>query len=73
MSQRQDSLKIQLARFPSTPQPEETMELKDEVLSSVGAQDIVTSGYQVSSDLYDVEIYRKNHQKDVDAVIRLGF
>ena len=37
------------------------MEMKDEVRSSVGAQDMDTSGYQVS-DLDDVEFYWENDQ-----------
>ena len=39
------------------------------MLSSVGAQDMDTSGYQVS-DLDDVEFYWENDQLDVDAVFR---
>ena len=43
----------------------------DEVLSSVGTQDMDTSRYQVSSaDLDDVEFYWENGQLDVDAVFR---
>ena len=45
------------------------MEMRDEVLSSVRAQYMDTSGYQVS-DLDDVEFYWKNDQLDVDAVFR---
>ena len=37
------------------------MEMKDEVLSSVGAQDLDTMGYQVS-DLDDVEFYWEEKQ-----------
>ena len=48
------------------------MELRDEVLSSVGAQDIDTSGYQVSADMDDVEFYWENDQLDVDADFRPG-
>ena len=44
--------------------------MRDEVLSSVGAQDIDTSGYEVSADLDDVEFYWENDQLDVDAVFR---
>ena len=47
------------------------MEVRDEVLSCVGAQDMDTSVYQVS-DLDDVEFYWENDQKDVDAVFRPG-
>ena len=47
--------------------------MRDEVLSSVGAQEgLVTSGYQVSADL-DVDFYWGNDQLDVDAVFRPGF
>ena len=47
------------------------MEMRDEVLASVGAQDIYKSGYQLS-DLDDVEFYWENDQQDADAVFRLG-
>ena len=48
--------------------------MRDEVLSSVGAQEgLDTSGYQVSSaDLDDVEFFWGNDQLDVDAVFRPG-
>ena len=42
------------------------MEIRDEVLSSVGAQDKNRSVYQVS-DLDDVEFYWENDQLDVHA------
>ena len=45
--------------------------MRDEVLSCVGAQDMVTSGYQLS-DLYDVEFYWQIDQLDGDAVFRQG-
>ena len=45
--------------------------MKDEVLSSVGAQDLDTSGYQVS-DLEDIEFNWENDQLDLDAVFRPG-
>ena len=48
------------------------MEMNDEVLLSVGAQAIDTSGYQVSADLDDAEFYWENDQLDVDAVFRSG-
>ena len=54
LSQRQDFLNNHLARDPITPNQEGTMEMRDEVLSSVGAQDLDTSSYQVS-DLEDIE------------------
>ena len=43
------------------------MEMRDEVLSSVGAQDLDTSSYQVS-DLEDLESYWEN--SELDAVFR---
>ena len=47
--------------------------MRDEILSSVGAQEVLdTSGYQVSADLDNVEFYWKNDQLDVDIVFRLG-
>ena len=54
LSQRQDFLNIHLPRVQITQNQEGTMEMKDEVLSSAGAQDLDTSSYQVS-DLEDIE------------------
>ena len=48
LSQRQDFLNNHLARVPITTNQEGTMEMSEEVLSSVGAQDLDTSSYQVS-------------------------
>ena len=47
------------------------MEMRDEVLSSVGAQDLETSSYQVS-DLEDIEINWEKSQLDMDTVFRPG-
>ena len=47
------------------------MEMRDEVLSSVGGQDLHTSSYQVS-DLEDIELNWENSQLDMDAVFRPG-
>ena len=47
------------------------MEMRDEVLSSVGAQDLDTSSYQVS-DLEDIEFNWVNSHLDMDAVFRPG-
>ena len=47
------------------------MEMRDEVLSSVGAQDLDTSSYQVS-DLEDIEFNWENSQLDMDLVFRPG-
>ena len=45
------------------------MEMRDEVLSSVGAQDLDTSSYQVS-DLEDIEFSWENDQLVLDVVFR---
>ena len=73
LSQRQQFLNNHLARVPVTPNQQGTHEMRDEVLSSVGAQEgLDTSGYQVSADLDDVEFYWEYDQLDVDAVFRPG-
>ena len=61
MSQRQQFLNNHLAQIPVTSNHQGTHEMRDEVLSSVGAQECLdTSGYQVSSaDLDDVEFIGK--------------
>ena len=71
LSQWQGILNFYLARVENTANQEGTMEMRDEVISSVGAQDMDTSGYQVS-DLDDVKFYWKIDQLDVDAVFKLG-
>ena len=69
MYQRQEFLNNHLVRVPDIPNQQGTHEMNDKVLSSVGTQDMDTSGYQVS-DLDDVEFYCENDQLDVDAVFR---
>ena len=54
LSQRQDFLNNHLAPVPFTPNQEGTMEMREEILSGVGAQNLDTSSYQVS-DLEDIE------------------
>ena len=71
LSQRQDFLDNHLPRLPLTENQEGTMEVRDEVLSSVGAQDLDTSSYQVS-DLEDIEFNWEYSQMDIDAVFRPG-
>ena len=71
LSQRQDFLNNHLARVPITPKQEGSMEMRDEVLSSEGAQDLDTSSYQVS-DLEDIEFNWENSQLDFDAGFRPG-
>ena len=69
LSQRQDFLNNPLARVPITPNQQKTMEMRDEVLSSVGTQDLDTSSYQVS-DLEHIEFNWEN--SELDAVFRPG-
>ena len=71
LSQRQDFLNNQLARVPITPNQAGTMEMRDEVIPSVGAQDLDTSSYQVS-DLEHIEFNWEDSQLDMDAVFRPG-
>ena len=71
LAQRQDFLNNHLERVPITPNQEGTMEMRDEVLSSVGAQDLDTSSYQVS-DLEDIEFNWENSQLNMDSVFRPG-
>ena len=69
LSQRQDFLNNHLARVPNTSNQEARMEMRDEVLSSVGAQDLDTSSYHVS-DLEDIEFNSEDSQ--LDSVFRPG-
>ena len=64
LSQRQDSLDDYLPRLPIIHNYEETIEMRHEVLSSVGAQGLDSSSYQVS-DLEDIEFNRENSQLDI--------
>ena len=57
--------------MPITTNQEGTMEMRNEVLSSVGAQDLDTSSYLVS-DLEDIEFNWENSQLDMDTVFRPG-
>ena len=71
LSQRQDFLNNHLAQVPITPNKHRAFEMREEVLSSVGAQDMDTGSYQVS-DLDDIEFNWENSQLDMDAVFRPG-
>ena len=71
LSQRQDFLDNHLSRVPITPNQEGTMEMRDDVLSSVVAQDLDTSSYQVS-DLEDIEFNWEKSQLKMDTVLRPG-
>ena len=69
LSRRKNFLDNHLSRVPITPNQEGTMEMRDEVLSSVGAQDLDTSSYIVP-DLADITFNWENSQLDMDAVFR---
>ena len=71
LSRRREFLNNHLARVPVTPNQQGTHKMRDEVLSNVGAQDMDTSGYQVS-DLGHVEFYCENDWMDVYAIFRPG-
>ena len=71
LSQRQDLLHSHLAQVPITPNQQGPFEMREEVLSSVGAQDFDTSSDQVS-DLEDIEFNWEISQLDMDAVFRPG-
>ena len=71
LSQRQEFLDNHLPRVPITPNQQGTYETREEVLSSVGAQDTDTSGYELS-DLEDIEFSWKDPAVDVDSVYRPG-
>ena len=73
LSQKQQLLNNHLAQVPVTPNQQGTQEMRDEVLSSVGAQEgLDTSGYQVSADQDDVEFYLEKDQLDINTVSRSG-
>ena len=67
-SQRQQFLDNHLARLPVTPKQKGTFEMREEVLASAGAQDMDTSGYEVS-DLEDVEFLWANPQVEFDVFL----
>ena len=71
LSQKQDFSNNHLAQVPITPNQQGTFEMREEVLSSVGVQDLDTNSYQVS-DLENVEFNWENSQLDLDAVFRPG-
>ena len=71
LSQRQEFLDIHLPRVPITPNQQRTFEIREEILSSVGAQDTDTSGYELS-DLEDIEFSWEDPAVDVDSAYRRG-
>ena len=71
LSQRQEFLDNHLPRIPITPNQQGTFEKIEEVLSSVGAQDLETHSYQVS-DLEVIQFDWEIDQLDLNAVFRRG-
>ena len=73
LPQRKQFLNSHLARVLVTPNQQGTHEMRDEIFSSVGAQEgLDRRGYRVSVDMDDVEFYRENDQLDVHAAFRPG-
>ena len=58
-----------MARIATTLNQQGTIEMRDEVLSSVGAQDMDTSGYQVS-DLEDIDFHWEAPELNLDPLFR---
>ena len=71
LSQRQDFLDNHLPRVPINPNQQGTFQMREEILSSVGAQDTDTSGYELS-DLEDIEFSWEDPAVDMDSVYRPG-
>ena len=71
LSQRQKFLDNHLPRVPITPNQQGAFKMREEVLSSVGAQNTDTSGYELS-DLEDIEFSWEDPAVDMDSVYRLG-
>ena len=67
LSQRQKVLNNHLPGVPITPNQQGTFEMRDEVLSCVGAQDTNTRGYEVS-DLEDIEFSWEDPAVDVECL-----
>ena len=70
-SQKQEFLNNDLPRVPITPNQQRTIEMREEVLSSVGAQDTDTRGYELP-DLEDTEFSWEDPAVDMDSVYRPG-
>ena len=71
LSQREDILINYPARVPFKPNQKGTREMRDEILSSVRAQNMNTSGYQVS-DLEDIEFDWEDPNLNMNAVFQPG-
>ena len=71
LSQRQEFLNNHLPRVPITPNQQVTFEMREEVLSTVGAQDTDTKGYKLT-DLEDIVFSWEDPAADMDSVFQLG-
>ena len=69
LSQRQAFLENHLPGVSITPNQQGTFEMREEVISSVLAQDTDTSGYELS-DLEDIEFSWEDPAVDMDSVYR---
>ena len=69
LSHRQEFLGNHLPRVPITPNQQGTFEMREEVLSIVGAQDTDTRGYKLS-DVEDIEFSWEDPAVHVDSVYR---
>ena len=69
LSQGHEFLDNHLPRVPKTPKQQGTFEMREEVVSSVGAQDLDTNSYQLT-DLDDIESNWEKSKLEVDAVFR---
>ena len=70
-NQRQQFLTNHLARVPITPNQQGTMEMREEVLSSIGAQDVDTRDYHID-ELDDIQFYWEDPHALIDAEFRPG-
>ena len=70
LSQRQEFLDNHLHRALITANQQETVEMREEVLTSVGAQDTDTRGYGLS-ELENIECSWEDSAVDMDSVYRL--
>ena len=71
LSQRQEFLNNHPARIPFTSKQQGTLEMRDELYSSIDAQDIGTSKYQMS-DLEVIEFHWEDPELSMDAPFRPG-
>ena len=71
LSQKKEFLDNHLPRVPVTPNQQGTSEMREEVLSSVGVEDLDTSSYQLTV-LEDIEFNWENSHSDMDAVFGPG-